>query len=64
MHGGAVPDAQELGATLHDVRDHERREDVVVLPVQVLQGLQKLVLALQEAGPTVSTWETLTFPPS
>src|SRR5215216_77571 len=50
VHGGAVPNAQELGATLYDVRDHERREQVAVLPFQVLQGVQQLVLALEEAG--------------
>src|SRR5918993_1755583 len=50
VHGGAVPDTQELGATLYDVRDHERREHVAVLPFQVLQGVQQLVLALEEAG--------------
>src|ERR671921_1505833 len=50
VHGGAIPDAQELGAAFHDVRDHERREQVVVLPLQVLQGVHQLVLALEEAG--------------
>src|ERR687889_1146225 len=50
VHGGAVPDAQELGAAFHDVRDHERREQVVVLPLQVLQGVHQLVLALEESG--------------
>src|SRR5215210_2486165 len=50
VHGGAVPDAQELGSTLHDVRDHQRREQVSVLPFQVLQGVEQLVLALEETG--------------
>src|SRR5215211_6309052 len=50
VHVGAVPDAQELGATLNDVRDHERREQVAVLPLQVLQGVHQLVFALEEAG--------------
>src|SRR5215204_4977373 len=48
-HVGAVPDAQELGAALNDVRDHERREQVAVLPLQVLQGLHQFVFALEEA---------------
>src|SRR5215211_6496503 len=50
VHGGAVPDAQELGAALHDVRNHERREHVAVLTFQVLQGVHQLVLALEDAG--------------
>src|SRR5918993_363631 len=50
VHGGAVPDAQELGAALYDVRDHERREQVAVLPFQVLQGVDQLFFALEEAG--------------
>src|SRR5215208_3104990 len=50
VHVGAVPNAQELGATLYDVRDHERREQVVVLPFKVLQGTHELVLAVEEAG--------------
>src|SRR5919112_727614 len=49
VHGGAVPYAQELGAALHDVRDHQGREEVAVLPLQVLQGVEQLVLALEEA---------------
>src|SRR5215216_3957936 len=49
VHVGAVPDAQELGAALDDVRDHERREQVAVLPLQVLQGVHQLVFALEEA---------------
>src|SRR3712207_3565454 len=47
VHGGAVPDAQELGAALYDVRDHKRREQVLVLTLQILQGVDKLVFALQ-----------------
>src|SRR5918995_1608521 len=49
VHRRAVPDAQELGAALYDVRDHERREQVAVLPLQVLQGVHQLVFALEEA---------------
>src|ERR687890_835284 len=49
VHGGAVPDAQELGAALHDIRDHQGREEVAVLPLQVFQGVEQLVLALEEA---------------
>src|SRR5215204_2364531 len=49
VHGRAVPDAQELGAALYDVRDHESGEQVAVLPFQVLQGIHQFVLALQEA---------------
>src|SRR5215208_4135420 len=49
VHGRAVPDAQELGATFHDVRDHQRREEVAVLPLQVFEGAEQLVLALEEA---------------
>src|SRR5918995_2726438 len=48
---GAVAGAQELGAALDDVRDHERREDVAVLRAQVLQSVEQLVLALQEVDP-------------
>src|ERR671920_2610571 len=36
VHGRAVPHAQELGTTLHDVRNHQRREEVAVLPLQGL----------------------------
>src|SRR5919107_5120438 len=49
VHGGAVPDAQELGAALHDVRNHERREHVAVFPLHVLQGVYQLFFALEEA---------------
>src|SRR5215218_2354968 len=48
VHRGAVPDTQELGAPLHDIRDHERREQIAVLPFQVLQSIQQLVLALEQ----------------
>src|SRR5215203_5631574 len=50
VHVGAVTDAQELGAALYDVRDHECREQVAVLPFQVLQGVYQLVLALEETS--------------
>src|SRR5215216_4566675 len=50
VHVGAVSYAQELGTTLHDVRDHERREEVAVLLLQVLQGVHQLVFALEETG--------------
>src|SRR5919112_2015825 len=50
VHVGAISNAQELGAALHDVRDHERREQVAVLPLQVLQGVHQLVFALEETG--------------
>src|SRR5215212_5796869 len=50
VHRSAVPDAQELGAALHNVRDHERREEVAVLTLQVLQGTEQLFLALEEAA--------------
>src|SRR5215211_2737035 len=48
-YGGAVSDAQELGTALHDIRDHQRREQVAALPLQGLQGVEQLVLALEEA---------------
>src|ERR671912_887949 len=50
VHGGAIPDAQELRTALYDVRDHERREQVAVLPLQILQGAHQLVLALEKTG--------------
>src|SRR5688572_24884970 len=50
VHGRAVPRAQELGTALHDVRNHQRREEVAVLPLQGLQGIHQLVLALEETG--------------
>src|SRR5215211_5396485 len=50
VHGGTLPDTQELGAALHDVRDHQRREQVAVLGFQVLQGVEQFVLALEESG--------------
>src|SRR3712207_2117946 len=50
LDGGAVTRAQQLRAPFYDVSDHERREEVVVLLPQLLQGVKKLFLALQEAG--------------
>src|SRR5918999_1897317 len=50
VHGGTVSDAQELGAALYDVRHHERGEQVLVLPLQLLQGVDQLVFAFEEAG--------------
>src|SRR5688572_19387530 len=48
---GAVAGAQELGPPRDDVRDHERREEVVVPGAQVFQGLEQLVPAVQDASP-------------
>src|SRR5918998_3020703 len=51
LDGGAVAGAQELRTPLRDIRDHERREEVAVLGAQVLEGLEQLVPAVQDAGP-------------
>src|SRR5215217_2878559 len=48
---GAVAGAKQLRPARDDVRDHERREDVVVPRAKILQSVEQLFPALQQAGP-------------